>query len=748
MIHLALYGFGTLITSVLLGIVTVAYRKYYHGISQMPKAAFFDDLDARLITTKNELEELKPELEIVTRQYNEALVQKGQAELELETHRSEVTRLRDEVQSLKPTLEDLRKAREELDRTSRDLAKEQKTLNDVIERLGRSRSELAAVERAHSLHEKSLNKAIKEMEKLQESLPALRTEKTSLDHSISENRTEKKRLETILGAIKKDIGKLEEEKRNLESQLSCTQTELESLMPELVRLKGDLRNKNNEINQLNEETTRLKRERDLANDEYQRANAQSKLQKQDLQTLKDQLGSVKHQKEKTENEYNRLQQQIAEQQGQLAGLQSQEQTLKSMVNSLEGTVEALGLRNEVNASESLKDLCRGVPLVLRSGNRVRLNETSLLESLPEKLMERGLQYSERVLWSFHTSLKVSDYNQLTVLAGISGTGKSALPAAYASSMGIHFLPVTVQPGWAGPQDLIGFFNYLERKYKATDLARAMVQFSRFAERDLPGLELPEDRRPDELLLVLLDEMNLARVEYYFSEFLSRLEQRQHINENNLEARHRAAIAVDTGPLRNANQRFFLYPDTNLLFVGTMNEDESTQTLSDKVLDRANLLRFGAPDRLIESRPGDTGIISVQALKTETWKRWCTETVSIESRYPTFDADLRSLNAALERIGSPFGHRVYNAIRRYVEAFPSVFEDQVVGKIAMADQLEQKILPKLRGLDTQEGSVAFREINDLIAKLEDPILSDAYNKAKSKPFFEWQGLKRPLGGDSI
>ena len=80
-------------------------------------------------------------------------------------------------------------------------------------------------------------------------------------------------------------------------------------------------------------------------------------------------------------------------------------------------------------------------------------------------------------------------------------------------------------------DLFGFYNYLEKRYKATELARALVQFELFNKTnwDLPE-EAEIDDRSDRMLLVLLDEMNLARTEYYFSEFLSKLETRRTVDE--------------------------------------------------------------------------------------------------------------------------------------------------------------------------------------------------------------------------
>lgn len=83
-------------------------------------------------------------------------------------------------------------------------------------------------------------------------------------------------------------------------------------------------------------------------------------------------------------------------------------------------------------------------------------------------------------------------------------------------MGIGFLQVPVQPRWDSPQDLMGFYNYIEGKFRPTDMARAL-----WALDELNN----DDAEQDRMMMILLDEMNLARVEYYFSDFLSRLESR-------------------------------------------------------------------------------------------------------------------------------------------------------------------------------------------------------------------------------
>jgi hypothetical protein len=128
---------------------------------------------------------------------------------------------------------------------------------------------------------------------------------------------------------------------------------------------------------------------------------------------------------------------------------------------------------------------------------------------------------------------VNDYAQLTILSGVSGTGKSLLPRRYAEAMGMHFLPIAVEPRWDSPQDLLGFYNYIEKRYRATELARALIQMDPY-----DTSELSKGRTDDHMLLVLLDEMNLARVEYYFSEFLVRLEARPRYEDADQKQRRR------------------------------------------------------------------------------------------------------------------------------------------------------------------------------------------------------------------
>ena len=360
-----------------------------------------------------------------------------------------------------------------------------------------------------------------------------------------------------------------------------------------------------------------------------------------------------------------------------------------------------------------------------------MDESTALRRLADHLRAKGLHFPERVQLAFHTSLKAAHINPLVVLAGVSGTGKSALPMAYAEATGMNFISLAVQPGWSGPQDLLGFYNYLERKYKATELARALAQMSRFSAKDLPGLKI--DSRKDQMLLLLLDEMN-------FSDFLSRLEQRRGRKIEDEQRRREVSLLVDAGSLPAKEAPRFIFPDFNVLFVGTMNEDESTQSLSDKVIDRANVLRFGAPKEL-KASSAPTVAPTADFLPRATWEQWVKPFDG--NGFDNERTALTQLNQMIESVNRPFGHRVYRAILDYLANYPGASTDPARCRHALADQIEQKIIPKLRGLDTQDDTASrcLDQLGATIAGLQDPELADAFTRARQQHLFEWFGVKR-------
>jgi MoxR-like ATPase len=375
------------------------------------------------------------------------------------------------------------------------------------------------------------------------------------------------------------------------------------------------------------------------------------------------------------------------------------------------------------------------------------DETNFLQRVKKALQKEGLVFPQRIIDAFHTSLKCHDINPITVLAGVSGTGKTLLPVRYAEIIGMHRLVMAVQPRWDSPQDMFGFYNYLEKEYKATELSRALVRMDPFNYPQGQFAMLNSEWARDRLLLVLLDEMNLARTEYYFSEFLSRLELRRTVPDpSNRSRRSEAEIELDAGP---GEHRFRIWVGPNVFFVGTMNEDETTQTLSDKVLDRANVLRFGKPDENVKAVSINTtnqAAISNKYLSFNQWKKWRREFKENTDWYEPVSEWTTKLNAALNRVGRPFGFRVLQAIGHYVANYPRV-EDSERFKLAFADQIEQKIIPKIRGIDlsTDNSNECLEEVGAINAELDDRDLGDAFKSARDESrmigMFQWRGVTR-------
>jgi hypothetical protein len=185
---------------------------------------------------------------------------------------------------------------------------------------------------------------------------------------------------------------------------------------------------------------------------------------------------------------------------------------------------------------------------------------------------KTLYYSERHIRCFLGGLAMS---RLLLLQGNSGTGKTSLPLAFAQAVGAgahgHEV-VEVQAGWRDRQDLIGYFNAFHKHYYATNFLQALYRAGTPAFRDRP-------------FLIILDEINLSRVEQYFADFLSALEQP--------EDKRRLTLLNDPLPVPPAlmTEGRHLPIPPNVWFVGTANHDETTTEFADKTYDRAHIMEL-------------------------------------------------------------------------------------------------------------------------------------------------------------
>lgn len=236
-----------------------------------------------------------------------------------------------------------------------------------------------------------------------------------------------------------------------------------------------------------------------------------------------------------------------------------------------------------------------------------------------------------------------------------------------------------------------------------------------------------------MVLVLLDEMNLARVEYYFSDFLSKLETRRN---------KPTYLDIEVGSIKLAeNERRVIIPE-EFLFVGTMNEDETTQSLSDKVLDRANVLTFGRPTKLkLRGDRKNNPPIPTEYLPWYDFKGWIHEPIGVHS--DTVKDYVDRANTIMEALGRPFAHRVYQGIAKYVANYPNTNNDESIINQAIADQFGQKLLPKLRGIMVEDSNVKphLDSLKSLINELQDEPLNRAFAKACEGQYgqFQWKGM---------
>lgn len=386
------------------------------------------------------------------------------------------------------------------------------------------------------------------------------------------------------------------------------------------------------------------------------------------------------------------------------------------------------------------------------------DEITWLEDVWKKCEAYGIKFNKRILYAFHTALKINEWSTITVLAGVSGTGKSELPRLYSEFGGLNFCSVAVQPNWDSQESMLGFFNSIDNQFEPEELLKFLVQCT------------TDPRYNEYMSVVLLDEMNLAHVEHYFAEFLSKLESRRGLSRNYLPE-----IEVKLGA---GVKPYGLKLSRTLLWTGTMNQDETTKSLSDKVLDRGIVINFPRPKNL-ESR-AKMGLITDYIsddrakLHKDTWQSWTSHTIEFseeqKKEVENYRIIVQKINNELEDVGRALGHRVWQSIEYYIANYPTVRQamnyqpkqnekgkivwvptnSELTGELkeairtAFEDQIVQKIMPKLRGIETRDkrGKSSLDKIEDLLVTHDFASLQEDFQIAREQGYgqFIWNSAK--------
>ena len=336
--------------------------------------------------------------------------------------------------------------------------------------------------------------------------------------------------------------------------------------------------------------------------------------------------------------------------GGVSSLESREADLNLVASQNEEIVGAVsGNTNTVAKPAEIL----AAPLGKRESEKEFLDRLSLLAR------EKTLLYDARDLLNFHIAAKSA---RLVILAGMSGTGKSALIRLYAEALHLpkeRLAMIAVRPSWMDDSDILGYLDMKNMTYRPADTG-------------LSELLIEAEKHPENRYIVCFDEMNLARAEHYFAQFISALEEED-----------RATIRLYNPALASRIYNSSLYPPEihigrNVIFTGTINVDESTYHFSDKILDRANVITLhpGKFGELASVLPQDAAL-SAEEL-----------------------AFMDDMNAAFIEHGLAGGisFRVVRQIGTYLKNIPEGVD--LPRADAFDNQVVQRIFTKLRGSGEQ------------------------------------------------
>jgi 5-methylcytosine-specific restriction enzyme B len=303
---------------------------------------------------------------------------------------------------------------------------------------------------------------------------------------------------------------------------------------------------------------------------------------------------------------------------------------------------------------------------------------TIVNHIHSYISSKGFYYTKEEVINLFLSLKTKPF---VILSGISGTGKTKIIQWLAESVGAteengRFTLIPVRPDWNDGSDLLGYVD-IKGEFKAGPLTKVVLE---------------AEQNPKEPYFVLLDEMNLARVEHYFSDVLSVMESRHWKNGK----------IVSSKLLSKEIAGRDIYLPANVYIIGTVNMDETTHPFSKKVLDRANTIEFNRVqldhlDFLKELKQ-----VQPIKLKQEEFAAKYLHLKDVYQRYPHIvekaTNELVKINGYLQPLGAHIGYRVRDEICFYLayneEGKLMEFEN------AFDHCLLQKILPRVSGSDAR------------------------------------------------
>ena len=612
--------------------------------------------------------------------------------------------MKDQIDAAKKEAGDIiKKAKEDADA-------ERVKLAERTEQLDKSEEELT--KKIADLELSKVNYKKEVLSQIQDQLKAISSEKEQLSKELDEVKTSLKKKES-------DIEALEEDKDYYEKELSTNEVkrcDILGYQTKISTLEGDLKTINEYYKDLQETNRELKAQILLYGDDPSKAikrNAELEKRVSELESLLsscpskeeiDKLRANSANYEKINNKLEILRQEKLKLEAENVDLKVDKDEIESyrkfikilelqkgeLQRELDRNIDLYNSTTEkVFASLSLIDDegCNDYPTMLKAG----FNLETLCNRFRGYLANRPsnpLYYDEKIISTFIAGFASS---RLMILEGLSGTGKSSLPRAFADFMGSETIGVPVQSSWKDRNDLLGFYNDFKKQYKETEFLKALYR----ATHD-----------PNNIHIIVLDEMNLSRIEYYFADLLSVL-QKPNTEDWKIELiPDYASLTQNAAAWPKLIHEGKLQISDNTWFVGTANKDDSTFMITDKVYDRSVVLNFdkkGEYEKIEGSNPIQMNNTDFQALLHQAYR--FVDKAS-EARYREMIKYLD--DTVMELFQITFGNRIAIQLDKFVPAYIAC--GGTVDE-AIDIMFSRKVLRKLEGLydeNTKDNLDLFKE----------------------------------------
>lgn len=351
--------------------------------------------------------------------------------------------------------------------------------------------------------------------------------------------------------------------------------------------------------------------------------------------------------------------------------------------------------HEEKKVEEKKEVLEDIQIIKEEENEEHIEELDFLNAFELYTKKQGLIYKKDDLVNLHTCVKT---NVLTIIAGMSGTGKTQLAMSYAEMLDLReengnllFLPIS--PSFTEPEDVLGYYSNLNNKYVPSSTG-------------LVDLLVHAQNNVNKMHMIIFDEMNLSQIEYWFSPFISILERNPQDRFIQLYSAHENCQNADYYPSR-------IKINENVIFIGTVNLDETTKEISDRMLDRSFVVSLNKPDFVMfnqissqHNSDEDKIIESNKCRNTAEYNEWKVNINIIdEHSFSTQELDFfEKAHQTISGLDSQKGisFRILRNISQYLANVPRINKGEAYFKREDSFDLlfKQTVLNKIKGSENQ------------------------------------------------